>query len=227
MQHAEGALEALRTVEAGLVAVERCLASLITRPTVQLARASHAVVLHLRSQLSGSRAIANYGEKLIPVNATAVAVSASAAEGDREAGPATLPLLTLTIYGLSHYLRWITTAHAYGVRISIPRKAIVATSFLLLPNLLVPLINIQWLHLLLVFVVAANNCFLYREFCIHRQLQLHGHRLPGEPLVMAALQVIDFANELVIGPGQVLGGLIWRYLPQLLRLPPEGFLGLK
>lgn len=39
--------------------------------------------------------------------------------------------------GVTHYLRWANLAHAVGVRIPRRHRALVATSFLLLPNLLV------------------------------------------------------------------------------------------
>lgn len=210
----EGLLDQLESL---FLLLERSLAALITRPTVQLARTIRAALRHFWSRLLGLQGYTT--DEFIVSKSTAVAVISHARHG-HDNGILTLPLLTLTLNGLSQYLRWISAAHAFGVRIPAHRKAVVASLFLLLPNLLVPLIHIRLLHLLLTFVVAANNCFLYREYCIHQQLQWYGRRLPGEPLVMAVLQGINAAHEVVIGPGQVVARMVRPYLPQLLSFPP-------
>lgn len=217
------ALDALEQLERTLLVLERWLAALITHPTIRLAHSTQAFLRQSWSQLTGGAGDGSNANSGPPTMSTAVVAVATRGRQQllfHHDGMMTLPLLTLTLYGLSHYLRWISTAHAYGVHIPAQRKALVASLFVVLPNVLVPVVRIQFLHLLLIIVVAANNLFLYREYCIHWQLRSYGRRLPGEPLVMAVLQGIDAANEVVVGPGQVVARMMRPYLPQLLSLPP-------
>ena len=52
--------------------------------------------------------------------------------------------------GATHYARWANLARAVGLRLNRRAKALVAGSYLLLPNLLVPFLDVRCLHVVLV-----------------------------------------------------------------------------
>lgn len=71
--------------------------------------------------------------------------------------------------GATHYLRWANLARAVGVRMNARSKALVFGSYMLLPNLLVPVLDLRCLHIVLVRLpgcgagMAAHSlqpCFL-------------------------------------------------------------------
>mmetsp|Transcript_8711 Transcript_8711/g.26112 ORF Transcript_8711/g.26112 Transcript_8711/m.26112 type:complete len:228 (-) Transcript_8711:741-1424(-) len=197
--------------EAQLQAVEGVLAAVITWPASRLVRGARRVLYAALHRTLGAPAV------LADVDVAGAAERAGGRTA-RDMGHLAFPLVTMTVYGVTHYLRWANLAHAVGVRIPRRHRALVATSFLLLPNLLVPVLDVWWLHVVLVSVVAVNNLYLYREFCIHEQLHLHGQRLPGEPVVIAFFQAVHVLHEALEGPGRELGRRVWPFLPRLVTI---------
>jgi hypothetical protein len=62
--------------------------------------------------------------------------------------------------GATHYARWANLARAVGLRLNRRAKALVAGSYLLLPNLLVPFLDVRCLHIVLVRLVTTSAHFL-------------------------------------------------------------------
>lgn len=132
------------------------------------------------------------------------------------AGEFVFPLITMTLYGATHYMRWAHLARAVGVRMNGRAKALVAASYLLVPNLLCPFLDVRCLHIVLVCIVTANNLFLYREFCIMEQLHVFGQRLPGEPMLVGMFQAAHVLHEAFEEPGRMLWRKVRRHVPALL-----------
>jgi hypothetical protein len=63
----------------------------------------------------------------------------------------------LAVAGATHYARWANLARAVGLRLNRRAKALVAGSYLLLPNLLVPFLDVRCLHIVLVRLLAVGS----------------------------------------------------------------------
>jgi hypothetical protein len=63
--------------------------------------------------------------------------------------------------GATHYARWANLARAVGLRLNRRAKALVAGSYLLLPNLLVPFLDVRCLHVVLVRPQLVIHSFPY------------------------------------------------------------------
>jgi hypothetical protein len=92
--------------------------------------------------------------------------------------------------GATHYARWANLARAVGLRLNRRAKALVAGSYLLLPNLLVPFLDVRCLHVVLVrlllgmcvsaavkpLVHVAGACLAASRTCAWARYAVRHHR---------------------------------------------------